>query len=318
VSDHHPIELIAPDISAYRAGNTGIDYVTTFNSGIAGPHVMVSAVTHGNELCGAITLDFLFKQDIRPKSGKLSFAFNNYRAFLNFDPEHPLLSRFVDEDFNRLWSPEVLDGERTSAELERARELRPFVETVDYLLDIHSMQTSVAPLMLAGPLEKGRNFAEQLGSPVHVVSDEGHAAGRRLRDYGEFRDPGSIKNALLVECGQHWEAASADVSLQTALRFLRACDCVEDSDIAEHIVADDRPQKFIEVVDVVTIKTPAFRFVEAYQGLEVIPKAGTVLGYDQDEEITTPCDDCVLIMPSRHLFPGHTAVRLGRFLSRAS
>ncbi len=318
MSDHHPIELIAPDISAYRAGNTGIDYVTTFNSGIAGPHVMVSAVTHGNELCGAITLDFLFKQDIRPKSGKLSFAFNNYRAFLNFDPEHPLLSRFVDEDFNRLWSPEVLDGERTSAELERARELRPFVETVDYLLDIHSMQTSVAPLMLAGPLEKGRNFAEQLGSPVHVVSDEGHAAGRRLRDYGEFRDPGSIKNALLVECGQHWEAASADVSLQTALRFLRACDCVEDSDIAEHIVADDRPQKFIEVVDVVTIKTPAFRFVEAYQGLEVIPKAGTVLGYDQDEEITTPCDDCVLIMPSRHLFPGHTAVRLGRFLSRAS
>ena len=50
VSDHHPIELIAPDISAYRAGNTGIDYVTTFDSGIAGPHIMVSAVTHGNEL----------------------------------------------------------------------------------------------------------------------------------------------------------------------------------------------------------------------------------------------------------------------------
>ena len=318
MSDSRPIELTAPDISAYRAGNTGIDYVTTFDSGIAGPHVMVSAVTHGNELCGAITLDFLFKQNIRPKSGKLSFAFNNYRAFLNFDPEHPLLSRFVDEDFNRLWSPEVLNGERTSAELERARELRPFVETVDYLLDIHSMQTDVAPLMLAGPLEKGRNFAGRLGSPVHVVSDEGHAAGRRLRDYGDFRDPSSIKNALLVECGQHWQAASAAVSLQTTLRFLRACDCVEGSDIAEHFVADDRPQKFIEVVDVVTIKTPAFRFVEAYQGLEVIPKAGTVLGYDQDEEITTPCDDCVLIMPSRRLFPGHTAVRLGRFLSRAS
>ena len=188
MSDHHPIELIAPDISAYRAGNTGIDYVTTFDSGIAGPHIMVSAVTHGNELCGAVTLDFLFKRDIRPKSGKLSFAFNNYRAFLNFDPEHPFLSRFVDEDFNRLWSPEVLNGERTSAELERARELRPFVETVDYLLDIHSMQTDVAPLILAGPLEKGRNFAGQLGSPVHVVSDEGHAAGRRLRDYGGFRD----------------------------------------------------------------------------------------------------------------------------------
>ena len=97
-----------------------------------------------------------------------------------------------------------------------------------------------------------------------------------------------------------------------------ALDLCRCPDIAEHIVADDRPQKFIEVVDVVTIKTPAFRFVEAYQGLEVIPKAGTVLGYDQDEEITTPCDDCVLIMPSQRLFPGHTAVRLGRLLSCAS
>ena len=315
MSDNYPIELIAPDISAYRAGNTGIDYVTTFDSGNAGPHVMISAVTHGNELCGAITLDYLFKQNVRPKFGKLSFAFNNYRAFLNFDPKHPLMSRFVDEDFNRLWSRDILDSEQTSAELERARELRPFVETVDYLLDIHSMQSSVAPLMLAGPLAKGRKFSEQLGYPVHVVSDEGHAAGRRLRDYGAFRDPSSDKNALLVECGQHWEAASADVSLRTAVRFLLACGCIGETEIAEYAVANDRPQKFIEVVEVVTIKTSAFRFVEPYEGLEVIPKAGTIFGYDKDEEVTTPCDNCIMIMPSRRFYQGQTAVRLGRFLS---
>ena len=201
MTDSYPIELVAPDVTAYRAGNTGLDYVTTFDSGRLGPHVMVAAVTHGNEVCGAITLDFLFRQNFRPKRGKLSLAFNNYRAFLNFDPEHPLLSRFVDEDFNRLWSPEVLDGPRTSAELERARELRPLINEVDLLLDIHSMQTSVSPLMLSGPLEKGRELARGLGYPVHVVSDEGHAAGRRLRDYGDFRNPLSEKNALLVECG---------------------------------------------------------------------------------------------------------------------
>lgn len=315
MSDNYSVELIAPDISSYRDGNTGIDYVTTFDSGKAGPHVMISAVTHGNELCGAITLDYLFQQNVRPISGKLSFAFNNYRAFLDFDPKYPLISRFVDQDFNRLWSPDILDSEQTSSELERARELRPFIETVDYLLDIHSMQTSVAPLMLAGPLEKGRKFAGQLGYPVHVVSDEGHAAGRRLRDYGAFRDPRSDKNALLVECGQHWEAASVDVSLRTAVCFLLTCGCIDETKIAELGVANHRPQKFIEVVKVVTIKTDAFRFVGSYQGLEVIPKAGTVFGYDQDEEVTTPCDNCVMIMPSRHLHPGQTAVRLGRFLN---
>ncbi|MGB0552908.1 MAG: M14 family metallopeptidase [Alphaproteobacteria bacterium] len=314
MSDAYPVELTAPDISAYRNGNTGLDYVTTFDSGKPGPHVMVAAVTHGNELCGAITLDFLFRQEIRPKQGKLTFAFNNYRAFLSFNPAQPLLSRFVDEDFNRLWSPEVLDGPRSSAELERARELRPFVDGVDFLLDIHSMQTSVAPLMLAGPLLKGRELAGALGVPVYVVSDEGHAAGRRLRDYGDFGDPSSKKNALLVECGQHWEKASADVSLQTALRFLLACDSVEPQSVEAHLTPVEGAQKFVEVTDVVTIKTNAFTFVEPYRGLEVIPEAGTLLGRDGGEDVRTPHDNCILIMPSRRLFPGQTAVRLGRFL----
>jgi predicted deacylase len=314
VSDAYPVELTAPDISVYRSGNTGLDYVTTFDSGKPGPHVMVSAVTHGNELCGAITLDFLFRQEIRPKKGKLTFAFNNYRAFLSFNPAQPLLSRFVDEDFNRIWSPEALNGSRTSVELERARELRPFVDGVDFLLDIHSMQTSVTPLMLAGPLPKGRGLAGALGVPLYVVSDEGHVAGRRLRDYGDFGDLSSKKNALLVECGQHWEKASADVSLQTTLRFLLACDSVEPESIEADLMPVENAQKFVEVTDIVTIKTNAFAFVEPYQGLEVIPEAGTLLGRDGGEEVRTPYDNCILIMPSRRLYPGQTAVRLGRFL----
>jgi predicted deacylase len=53
----YKVELTPPDIEPYRAGNTGIDYVTTFDSGIAGPHVLVTALTHGNEICGAVALD---------------------------------------------------------------------------------------------------------------------------------------------------------------------------------------------------------------------------------------------------------------------
>ncbi|MEE2689348.1 MAG: hypothetical protein VX430_07985 [Pseudomonadota bacterium] len=63
---------------------------------------MVAAVTHGNEICGAITLNFLLRHEFRPKRGKLTLAFKNYRAYINFDPGHPLLSRFIDEDINRL------------------------------------------------------------------------------------------------------------------------------------------------------------------------------------------------------------------------
>lgn len=310
-----PIELSPPDISAYQNGNTDIDYVTTYDSGVAGPHVMVNAVTHGNELCGAIVVDFLFKQGVRPTRGKLTLSFANYQAFLNFDKRHPGMSRYVDEDFNRLWSPEVLDGPRDSAELRRAREMRPLIDTVDILLDIHSMQTRAPALMLAGPLPKGRQLAGAVLVPEYVVCDEGHAAGKRMRDYGDFGNPDSPKNALLVECGQHWESASADVAMQTTMRFLKHCDVVDPAFIEKHLAPPPPPQKFITVTDPITIKSDNFRFVDEFVGMEVIEKKGTVIGHDDAEPVTTPHDDCVLIMPSRRTAQGQTAVRLGQFIS---
>ena len=309
------VELAAPDISAYRAGNTGIDYATTFDSGKPGPHVMVNAVTHGNELCGAIAVDYLFRNDIRPLHGKLTLSFANVEAYLSFDPANPTASRFVEEDFNRIWSEEVLDGPRDSVELRRARQMRPLIDSVDYLLDIHSMQHPTAPLMLCGPLEKGIALARALKHPEIVVSDEGHAAGKRLRDYRFFGDPGDPRNALLIECGQHWEQSSQTVALDNALRFLAHFGTIDRETMDRHLSTRELPpQKIIQVTDPITVKNDSFRFVADYKGLEVIEKKGTLLGHDGDVPVHTPHDRCVLIMPSRRLTTGQTAVRLGRFL----
>ena len=47
---------------------------------------------------------------------------------------------------------------------------------------------------------------------------------------------------------------------------------------------------------------------------EVIARAGTVIGDNDGEPVTTPYDDCVLVMPSTaHAKAGNTVVRLGRF-----
>jgi hypothetical protein len=73
-------------------------------------------------------------------------------------------------------------------------------------------------------------------------------------------------------------------------------------------------QKFVEVSGPYTILTNSFRFVEKYVGLEVIQSAGTIIGYDGEEALKTPYDNCVLIMPSRRQLPGDTAVRFGKFL----
>ncbi len=311
----YPVELTPPDITAHRAGNCGVDYVTRFESGRAGPHVMLSAIVHGNEICGAIALDFLLRECLRPARGTLTLGFVNVAAYQRFDPRNPAATRYVDEDFNRLWSSEVLEGPRNSVELARARELRPVIDEVDFLLDIHSMQHDTPPLIMAGPLDKGRSLAREVAIPGTVVSDPGHSAGRRLRDYAGFAEAASPKNALLVECGQHWEEAAAPRAIEAALRFLLHFEMIDGETAAPHLPPPSAvPQRFIEVTGPVTIESDDFRFTEPFRGLEVLPEAGAVIGHDGDRPVVTPYDDCVLIMPSRRLKRGETAVRFGRYM----
>jgi predicted deacylase len=313
-SPGYPVELTPPDITPYRRGNTGIDYVTSFDSGKPGPHALVCALTHGNELCGAIALDLLLRQGVRPRRGRLTLAFNNVAAYARFDPANPGASRFIDEDFNRVWGLPVLDGPGDSVELRRARELRVMVAGADFLLDIHSMQHKTPPLMLCGMTRKARTLALALGAPAWLVCDAGHAAGVRMRDHGAFADAASPKNALLVECGQHWETASAKVAIDTALRFLLHFELIDRDFAGTHldVTATAKAQQVVEVTEAVTVATDAFSFVRPWQGMEILPTAGTLLGHDGAKEVRTPYDNCVLIMPSQRLRKGQTAVRLGR------
>ena len=310
----YTVELVPPDISAYRRGNSGIEYVTTFDSGKAGPHVMVNAVTHGNELCGAIAVDRMFKMNLRPARGKLSLAFANVAAFHSFNPALPHASRFVDEDFNRVWTPATLDGPRQSAELTRARVMRPLIDQVDFLLDIHSMHDPHGPVMISGPLDKGIALAKLVGVPEFIVADAGHANGTRMRDYGGFGDPASHKAALLVECGQHWERASEYLAWQTVWRFLRALDVV-DAALAESEIDSDPPrvQKIVRVTEAVIAGGSNFKFADGLHGLSIVPKRGDLIAHDGEKPVPAPYDNCVLIMPTLiHVKPGLTAVRLGR------
>lgn len=317
-SSEHAIEVQFPDISPWAAGNSGLPHVWTFDSGFAGPHAAIQALTHGNEVCGAIALDFLLRENVRPLRGKLSLCFANIAAFRTWNPATPFKSRFVDEDFNRLWEAAVLEGDRDSVELERARHLRRFYDTVDYLLDIHSMSDPCPPLMLAGARMKGVDLALGLGYPEHVVVDSGHAAGRRLRDYDRFDDPADPRAALLIECGQHWKHDSPAVAIQASLRFLRHLGIADANLIERHL--DPRPvprQRIIEVTSSVPICTDTFRFIWPSDGkLSVVASAGTLIAMDGETEIRTPYDACALVMPMRRQAkPGDTAVRLGRFIN---
>ena len=309
------IEIRPPDIRGYRQGNTGVDYVHVWDAGRPGPTVMVQALTHGNEFSGAIALDFLFAQKPRIEKGKLVLAFANVAAFERFDFDDPDRSRYIDEDYNRVWADAVIKGPRDSAELRRARELLPFVDRADYLLDLHTMTEPCRPIMVCGMLDKGAEFARRVGVPADLLIDTGHPAGLRMRDRGGFGDPASAKNALLIEAGQHWEKSSVEVAIDTTLRFLQATGVVDASWVKPRLRLEPPPmQRVVRVTQPITAASPNFRFARRWTGLEVVPKAGTLLATDGDKEWRTPYDDCVLVMPSTaHVKPGNTMVRLGRY-----
>jgi predicted deacylase len=314
----YPIEVAFPDIRPYANGNTGIPYVFTFDSGVPGPHVMINALTHGNEVCGAIAVKGLLDLGIHPRKGRLTLAFANVDAYLRFDPANPDASRFTDQDFNRVWTAAVLDdASRDSSELRRARQMRPVLDTVDLLLDLHSMHERSAPLSVCGPLEKGIALARKLGTPGWIISDEGHPEGRRMRDYTGFGDLDSPKNALLIECGQHWEAAAVDVARDVTARFLVLHGTIEATDLSsewqQRLPAASR---VVRVTEPVVASSMDFLFAGNYTGLETFLEAGSVIGWRDGEPVKTPYPNCVLVMPSlRQLRPGVTVVRFGQLLS---
>lgn len=324
--DGGDIRLLPCDIAPYRRGNTGIDYVTTFDSGRPGPHLMINALTHGNELCGAHALAFLFESGCRPSRGRLTLSFANVAAYGAFDAERPYDSRFVDEDFNRLWDVATLDGARQSVELARARAMRPLVDDIDSLLDIHSVDLPQPAMLLAGSREKGQALAAAIARPRHVVIDAGHAAGRRLRDYARFDDPALPHSACLVECGYHFRQKAVAVAIQTALAFLACHRAASGAYLAQHMdskFTDPRftdegvaaGQLFIEVTHAVTAVSDDFRFVRRFQGFETVAEAQTPIAHDGGREIVTPYRDCIMVMPARLPARGQTAVRLGRALA---
>jgi hypothetical protein len=305
------VRITAPDIDRWVAGNTGVRGFTTRASGTDGPHVGLLAITHGNEIAGAIVLDRLLQAGLTPTRGRLTFGFVNLAAYERFDPRQPTVARFVDEDINRLWDTAVLDGARRSVELDRAREIRPLIDTIDVLFDLHSMLWPSDPLILCGTSPKGKRLALGAGVPGLVVADQGHSSGRRMIDYARFADSATPCAASLVEAGQHWENATVETMLASVAGLLHHLELAKLHPVLPAPIVQQK--RFARVTMVVTAISSNFAFVQPYRGGEVIARRNTLIALDGEVEIRTPHDECVLIMPSLRPSRGHTAVRLAQF-----
>jgi len=311
-------DLAPPDLAGWRSGNTGVEGVWRFDSGRPGREVLVTALVHGNELCGAWALRDALQAGLRPRRGVLTLVFANLAAFDRFDAHAPHASRFVDLDMNRLWGARHWQGSGLALgqEHRRVQALLPFVARSEWLLDLHSMHEPGPPLGLVGTLPHHAAQALALGAPGLLVADAGHSAGCRLRDHGAYGQAGRQDAfALLVECGFHGAPSSHRVALDMLARFVAASGCVDAADLPGHWQQPAPPvQRLIQVTDAVTVapgEPP--RFAQAWQCGQSVPAAGSLLGWNGGQPFFTPYDNCVLVMPTLlHATTGATLVRLGR------
>lgn len=311
----YPLELEWVDLAAYRHGNTGVDHVHSFDSGRPGPHVMVNALTHGNELCGMHAVRRLLDAGVRPRSGRLTLSFANVTAYDRFGPD-ALQSRYVDRDFNRLWHDELLAADTTSVEGRRAHALLPLIRSVDLLLDLHSTWHAVLPFFVLSRLPRARRWADQLALPPRqLLLPALRHEGYHLIDYAAFADPDGDAVGLIAECGQHFSAASAHTAWQVALRFLVASACIDDNDaqaLGAVALASPAISRF-EIVRPVIARTDRLRLTCSYAGF-VQFRAGAIAAYDGETPVTAPFEGAVLLAPRPDPGPGQQAFAWGRLV----
>lgn len=304
------IEVMPRDLSAYRLGNVGVDFVHRFDSGVPGPHVLVNALTHGNEFCGMVAACHLLDTGVRPLRGTLTVSFANVAAYETFDSARPFDSRQITHNFNRIWSEEWLDGTQDSVELRRARAMRAVVAQADHILDIHSTSQDVVPFWVYPAFARNARAASALDSPaVHLVMPQGLGSGTPVIQHGRHGQADSNAGvAVVVECGQHFKQSTADLAIQVTLDFLGHFGLMDRT-----VSAAPAPRRF-ELLSTHVVANADFRFTRPVIGFETFAK-GELIAVDGEQPIHAPCDDCTLFMPTREPVVGREGVYLTRPLA---
>ena len=302
------LEVLPRDLTAYRQGNTGIDYVHRIDSGRPGPQVLVNALTHGNEFCGMVAATHLLDHSVRPAIGSLTVSLANVQAYESFDPEHPFDSRQLVHNLNRIWSPEWLESGQDSPELRRARALRPVVAAADHILDIHSTSQPVLPFWVYPAFERNAAAALAIGQPaVHLTMPRGLGSGTPLIQHGRHGQAQGAGVAVVVECGQHFLQSTADLATLVALDFLAHFGLIDPPRQA----STSLPQRRFELLETHLVRTEGFAFVRPLLGFEVFA-GGELIATDGPDEIRAPCDECTVFMPARVPIVGREACYLTR------
>ncbi|MBL7827537.1 MAG: succinylglutamate desuccinylase/aspartoacylase family protein [Saprospiraceae bacterium] len=210
-----------------------------------GALVVATAALHGNEPAGVRALEAAF--DLLNQTQGLEFKgtfiglIGNLHAFANS-------SRFVERDFNRIWTPHHLEmvlgkGEQKlhGEDLELLHLYQVIHETIHscnpdqiLFLDLHTTSAGGGIFCIPTDENGSLHYAKALHAPV-ILELFNRVEGTLLRfaTDGHFSDdiPVGQIHGVAYEAGQHDDPLSVSRSLSAILNTLHYAGCVNDSAI---------------------------------------------------------------------------------------
>ncbi|MGF1465851.1 MAG: succinylglutamate desuccinylase/aspartoacylase family protein [Sandaracinaceae bacterium] len=288
-----------PDVPAV----TRIAHSTTWPR----PRVGVFAAVHGNERCGLPVIERLRTE---ARAGRLDLR-GGTLVLVHGNPEATRQDRRFTEggvDLNRLFDFRFLldlPERRWVSEHRRAAALRPVLEDLDVLLDIHSATRPTPPFAIVNEIPDALRLAKRLGFPYATLGWE--SPGLRMNRVtigamGRRERPG-----ISVECGQHADPEAPRRAELCTLNLLRALELLDGTP------ADDRNVRVLQVAEVVARPSLGFRFTRPVVGLDRF-EAGEVLARDRLTELRLR-EPCFVLMPNDGVPVGEDMAFLARPLS---
>ena len=232
--------------------------VGRFEGALPGPLVIVVGALHGNEPAGVRAMEMIFEQlELERRDnpdfkfqGKLLGIIGNAQAFL-------IRQRFVEQDFNRVWTAEFLDqiNALPKADLNKesleAREVLEFItaECQSFsikntaFLDLHTTSADGGIFSIPTDETGSLTLAKHLGAPA-IVGLQASISGTLLgfAAHGGFSDangsinpPKSTDLPLCVafESGQHTSPHAITRAAIAIMRCLRAMGSLAKSDLID-------------------------------------------------------------------------------------
>lgn len=272
----------------------GVYYVRR-GHGESGPFHGVMGGLHGNEPCGARAIEALIdgfeSGRLTPGNGTVVLIVANPAAL-------SAGTRYTEggEDLNRLFDYDFVRTRPTAdytAEHHRALALRPVLERLDSLIDLHSATWPTPPFAIVNEVPEAHAIAATLATPF-VTS--GWTSPGLLMDkvsIGVLQRRG--RPAMSVECGSHGTASSDEVALDCALRYLDTMGALKTT-ATSSLPTAARPPQQLTVVEAVRKMSPHTRLAPGIAAMTQL-KSGDLLAEDRLTQLRVK-GPCYVLLPN--------------------